>query len=167
MSKFDEMCSAYTNARNEWQKYRDLCFQYLGILAGGFIAYCGIPESYVSFVPLNEEPVENRVYSLPGATHFDDDGFWSLGLLITLFEKPNVFPHRTVLIPLFLKEEGRKVLVRIGRDGNLTEIQIDNESERNRLYDRIVDTVKRYFANGLQRAIEKPGALKVGFGPSR
>jgi|SRR5947209_3228308 len=167
MSKFDEMCSVYTNARNEWQTYRDLCFQYLGILSRGFIAYCGIPESYISFVPLNNDPVEGRQYSLPGAIDFDDDGFWSLGLRITLFEKPNVFPHRMILVPLFLKDEGHKVLVRIGRDGDPTEIDIGNESERNRLYDRIVDTVKRYFSNGLQRAIEKPGALKVGFGPSR
>lgn len=164
MSKFEEMCGAYAESRKHWFSYRDRCSDAMRRLVGGFIKYCEIPEDQVKFVPVNGEDREGKTFSLLGAMHVEDKGFWQMGIQITLFEKPNQFPHQPILIVLGVKDLDGKLRVMVGKDGEAHSINLDDEMQVVGLYDQLVLRVKKFFGESLQEFLEKSAPLKtIGF----
>lgn len=163
MSKFDEMCSAYVSARNKGIAYRDRSFENLGRLVQGLVSYCEIPESHFCYLPLKETPVEGRQYGLAGAIHFDDDGYWHLGLQLLLRDNESQFSQSRILVVLCLCEQDEKVMVKIGANGKERELDMNDESQCVVFYNDVVEIVKRWFSQ-LRESMEKSGTLRtIGF----
>lgn len=164
MNGFEEMCAAYARSRVTYFGYREKCFNYMGSLVSEFIRHCGIPEEQIRFVPDNEEPKENTLYSLPGAMHLDEDTFWHVGLRITLYEKPNVFPHQPVLLVICVKEMDGKLLVKVGAKAEAKEVDLTDKNQRETLFRQMIGTVINFFEGSLQEFLEKEAPLKtIGF----
>lgn len=164
MSKFDEMCAAYVESRKNWFSYRDKCSDAMRRLAAGFIKYCEIPEDQVRLVPVTGEDRQGKTFSLLGAMNVEDQGFWQLGMQITLFEKPNQYPHQPILIVLGVKDHDGKLQVMVGKDGEVQLLNIDDKEQLANFYDKLVILVKKFFRDGLQEFLEKSAPLKtIGF----
>jgi hypothetical protein len=164
MSKFEDMCAAYADSRNKFFSYRKRCQSHMSALVSGFIEYCKIPPDQVLFLPCDHEPKENSRYSLPGAMHLDEDTYWYLGVQITLYEKPNIFPHQPILLILCVKDINGDLFVKIGRDSQTQQLNLSDESERSSFYDQLVGIITRYFKEGLQQFLETEAKLKrIGF----
>jgi hypothetical protein len=150
MSKFEEMCKAFTDARNTWTAYRDRCFQHISTLSTGFVKYCEIPQGRFAFVP-DKDSEADKQYSPHDAIQFDSDGYWHLGWRIGLFESPNSFPQRQVVVRFALKEsESGKVMVKRGWEQEAHELDLNNESQCREFYDSITDRIKEYYGRNPQ-----------------
>ncbi len=166
MTKFEEMCAAYTESRNAWMDYRNRSMQNLASLAQGFIQYCAIPSDNVAYRPPSKmnDPGTSQ-YSAMGAVEFSQDRYWEIGISTTLYESKDKFPEQPILIVLGLKEEGGQVIVRIGHhDGPTQQVDLQMAGQREGFYDAIIETVKKYFAKPDQMysdATSKP--KRIGF----
>jgi len=156
MSKFTEMGDAVASARKKWSDFRDRCWKDLDSIIKGFVEYCEIPREQVSFSPLDTDPEEGVQYAFAGAVHYAEDGYWHLGLVITLI------PFQPLLIELCVNDRDGKVAVKAGRDGKPRTINLQNPTERAAFYDEIVEDVKRYFTEEPDFN-DAPSMRKIGF----
>lgn len=163
MSKFDEMCKAFSDARNGWTEYRDRSLQYVSILSTGFIKHCGIPQGHFAFVPAkNAEP--GRQYSPLEAIQFDSDGYWHVGWRITLCEAPNIFPHQSVHVTFAFRESGSStVAIKRGWEQQTQELDLNDEAQRLVFFDGIVQRIKDYFGRNPQGIDTDARADRIGF----
>lgn len=114
MTKFEEMCKAFSDNRSAWIQYRDRCVAYMGALIKGFAVYCEPPQGNLGLLPQGGKGLEDKTYALPGAMYFDSDGYWRADVCITVFEAMNVFPHHPLRFGLCLREVDGKILVKRG-----------------------------------------------------
>jgi hypothetical protein len=156
VSKFKEMYECVLLARKKWSSYRESCWKNLGSLVNGFAAYCEIPKEQVGFLPLDKEPKEDTIYGLAGAVHLAEDGYWHLGLVITLD------PYQRVLIRICLREQDGVVMVKAGDVIKPRQLDLTNENQLKAFYDEIVDSVKRRFTEEPDFD-DKPSLKKIGF----
>lgn len=164
MTKFEELCQAYTNSRKYYFDYRDSCYQFTGGLMGKISSRLGIPMEQLEFIPLKEEPKPNTKYSISGAMHLDDDTYWHIGIRITLYEKPNILPHQPVLVRILIKKKDNIFTVRLGPAGEVFPIRQEVEEEYNTFIDAMFSLIKNGFETGLQRFLEKREIVKkIGF----
>ncbi len=165
MSKFEEMCESVAACNRRWIEHRGRCYQNLNRLVAGFKKYCEIPEANICFLPLDKEPKKNTQYNIVGATHFNDnDGYWHLGLCMTLTKNPNVFPKQRVLVAICITEHDGKVMVKRGPEDKPRQLDLDNQSQYSEFYESIVERVKEFFAGGPQEFTDTSASLKrIGF----
>jgi hypothetical protein len=163
MSKFDEMCKAFADARNGWIQYRDRCWQHISTLSTGFVKYCDIPKGHFAFVPAKGAEPEKE-YTPLDAIQFDSDAYWHLGWRITLCESPNTFPYQSVVVRLALRESGAgRVMVKRAWEQEAHEIDLKNESECQTFYDSVIQRIKEYFARNPQDIGINSRSSKIGF----
>ena len=105
MSKFEELCQSYSDARNKYIRFRDECFDFAAQLIKGFVDYYEIPSEQVKIVPTHEEVKPNTVYSIRGAMNLDDDTYWHLGLILNFYVRPGVSTEQPFLHIFKIKEE--------------------------------------------------------------
>jgi hypothetical protein len=163
MSKFEEMCKTFADARDTWIGYKDRCWQYITTLSTGFVKYCDIPQGHFAFVPVrNAEP--EKKYTPPDAIQFESDGYFHVGWRITLCESPNTFPHQSVLVALALREsEQGKVMIKRGWEQEAQEIDLKNESQRQAFYNGVVQRIKEYFGRNPEDMGSDSRSSKIGF----
>jgi hypothetical protein len=165
MSKFEEMCAAFGKARRDGTEYQHRCFQNLSFLVQGFSKYCEIPPESIQVVPVDQDAKKDTFYAIPGAAHFDpNDGFWHVGLVITLAERPNTFPRLRALTKVSVRERDGKVVVKRGGDDRPRELNLGDQQQCNEFYDDIVEHVKEALGKRLQDVAVKPSdAQTLGF----
>lgn len=163
MSKFDEMCKAFGDARNTWIEYKDRCWQYITTLSTGFVKYCDIPQGHFAFVPAKGAEREKK-YTPSDAIQFESDGYWHLGWRIELCESPNTFPYQPVVVTLALRvSESGKVMVKRGWEKEDREIDLGNENQCQAFYDGVVERIKEHFGRNPQDLGGDSRSGKIGF----
>ncbi len=163
MNKFQEMCNSFTKSCNNFFSYRDECMGFLTNLINGFIEYCEIPKEQIKCIPLNQELKENWQYTVLGSMHLDDDTYWHIGLILTLYRAPNTFPHQPVKMIFKVKKNQDCFLLRFGEVEDVFEIR-NPEGDLPKYYDFVVRSIKSHFEEGLQRFLENSATIKkIGF----
>lgn len=163
MSKFDEMCKTFADARNGWSEYRDRSWQHVTTLSTGFVKCCEIPQGHFAFVPAKNAE-SGRHYTPLDAIQFEADGYWHVGWRITLCEAPNVFPHQSVLVTLAFRESGSgKVAIKRGWEQQTQELDLNDEAQRLMFYDGIVQRIREYFGRNPQEIGTDACSGKIGF----
>jgi hypothetical protein len=119
MSKFQELCNSYAEDQEAWRAYETECLGVLLAVVEQIRTDWGFPKDYVSFMPTDKEPEPNRNYGPAGACHFDADGFFCLGVAITLEMAPNVSPKKKLLIPICVRKADGSYLLRAGKQGEV------------------------------------------------
>src|ERR1700688_865044 len=98
MSRFDELCKTFADARNNWSAYRDACQSFAGRLLGGFLKYLDAPREAYIWARMSAEGIPQPAPFFE-AIRFEPDGYWHARGLLTVYEAPNVYPYQ----PLFLE----------------------------------------------------------------
>jgi len=143
MTKYEEMRNAVMGRRRTWIDMQERCFGYLGFFAGGLIRYIGAPNDRIEWLKKAEEEVRyspaegGSRYTLPGAIQFcEEDGYWHLGLAITLSES-GVFPQLWYGFVIMLKEDGKEVLIKTGLEKKEWRILPDRIGNCDEVFERI------------------------------
>lgn len=163
MSKFEEMCSTFAKARQDWIEYRDRCVPIYAKFVQGFVKYCEIPPDLISF--LNPTDTEKKIEPepLPLAMQFrQEDNYWTVGLRITLYEGPNVLPYQNIWTEIWVREKDGKTIFKLSEKGKPHEIDLTKEDQCRPLYDEIVQRVNNFFSESMKRAMQKEDA-SIGF----
>lgn len=164
MTKFEEMCKAFSDGRNSWIKHRDRCIGHLGQLIKGFAAYCDLPQGNLGLLPQGSKKLEDRTYALPAAMYFDSDGYWRVDVCLTIFEAPNVFPQQTLRFGLCLREVDGKIFAKHAWDAKAKEIRLGDKRQCDEFYAGIVERIKDVFARTPQDlATESKDRSSIGF----
>ncbi len=164
MSKFKELCKAYETARINFFDYRRDCHTFASKLIDGLIDFLQCPKEQIKFIPLKKDYESDFTYTLMGAMHLNDDTFWHLGVGITLYKEPNIFPHETVLISFLIKEKSDSFTVKLGDSGKEFEILKDKPEDFNEIYEFIFNQIKETYEKGLKRFLEqKETSREIGF----
>ena len=164
MSKFDEMCEAYSTYRREYFEYEDECFKFANKLIVGMVNYFGIPKEQLKLVPALEEPKPNTGYYLKGAMQ-RDDAYWHVGVEVILYARPNLRPFYPLLIHLRIRKDDGKFIVKIFKEDPGHRIDMNSDSELEEFYDFVLQAVKDDFRDELQqlqeqRPVRRP---RIGF----
>jgi hypothetical protein len=146
MTKFEEMCKAFSDNRNAWIQYRDRCVGYIAALIKGFAVYCDLPQGNLVFLPQGAKGLDDKTYALPSAMYFDSDGYWRADVCITVFEAANVFPHHPVRFGLSLREADGKILVKRGWDPKAREINLSDKGQCDDFYAGIAERIMEVFS---------------------
>jgi len=164
MSKFEELCKSYATARENYFNYRNACWDFASHLVSGMIDYFQCPKEQVKFIPLKGDEKPGSVYTLMGAMHLDDDTFWHLGVGLTLYIAPNVFPHETILLPLLIKKVTDYFIVKLDGHQKEFKIHIDKTDEFDTFYEFVFQQIQETYEKGLQRFLDQNEATrKIGF----
>jgi hypothetical protein len=161
MSKFDELCKAYTKSRNDYFVYQDESFKFALKLANEFIDYFGIPKEQIKYIPANKEPVEDTNYTIWGSIHLDNDTFWHLGILLTLYEKPNIYPNQPIKIVIKFKKDNSVFIVKIKNSEQEFKINPLIKTDYYVFYDHIYDGIKIMFNDQLQQFLKESSSIKT------
>ncbi len=141
MTKHDEIAEAARSGINKWTEWQMRCFKHMNQFVNGFIKYCQIPTGMFRLVPLDEQPKEGTQYSVIGASHLGEDGYWHAGLRIT------TAPPKMVLIEVGLTERAGKVLVKLGADDKPRQIDLNDQKQCQAVYDEIVEDIKHFYTD--------------------
>lgn len=140
MTKYDEMAEAARSAISKWTEWEMRCFRHMAQFVTGFVNYCQIPAGMFSLLPLDKEPKQGTLYSVVGASHLGEDGYWHIGLCIT------TAPLKVILIQLGLTEHADKITVKLGVEGKPCQVDLNDEKQCHAIYEEIVQDVKKYYS---------------------
>jgi hypothetical protein len=160
MSKFEEMCAAFTKSQKAEDAYKQRCLHNLGRLFQGFSVYCDFPNGTLKVVPLDKEIDEKMNYFIPGAAHETEDGFWHVGLWITISETP--MRWATLVIDLSVAEVDGKVVVKIAEKDSPRPIDLGDTHQCNEFYERLVKMISNVLV-GRPRSGKPSDANPIGF----
>jgi hypothetical protein len=141
MNKFDEICEAYKNSRHEFFDYEGECRKFVVQIVQGLIKYLRCPKEQIKYYPINEEPEKNTEYHIGGAMEFNDnDRFWHIGLGITIYEAPRVYPQETIRAELLIKKVDDQYHVKFGKRGKLFKLPEDDiDNFYNHIYESLLN----------------------------
>lgn len=164
MSKFEELCRAFGDARNGWFEYRDRCQNFGARLVSGFLKYLevpdpaqvqaafpketskslNLPQSLVEWAKLGADgrPVPAAVFD---AIRLEEDGFWHARFLMTVYERPNVFPYQPLLLEFGFKPSGPDFRVRLSQDGREIVISEAKQETVDAFNDALFSQIQEYF----------------------
>ncbi|MCP5100110.1 MAG: hypothetical protein GY943_31540 [Chloroflexi bacterium] len=156
MSKFEDICVAYTNSRKEFRDYEETCRNFARDLVYGMIDYFEWPQDQeITYIPLGEEISPNdRFYALAGAMRMDDQAFWHFGVELTVKETggSNAMPF---LMSFFIKKTGPHFIVKLGPNGREIKIHEARQKELQPFYDAVFHQIIEFFAKHYLDAITK------------
>ena len=159
MSKFDEICLAYREARKEFRLYEETCRDFARELVYGMVEYFEWPQSQeITYIPLGEEiNANNRFYALGGAMRMDDESFWYFGVELTAHEPGGSYPV-TFLLSFFIKKTGPHFVVKMGPKGREIKIHEDRQGELAPFFDAVQQQIMQFFRKNYVHAITKQEA---------
>lgn len=103
MSLFDAACKKYAEGRDAYIAFRDKSYEALHFVSLALGEIAEVPPQSVSYVKLESwdgPPVEAKRGTSPMAMiqHDETENIFYIGIVLTVFEAPNVFPHQPLLI---------------------------------------------------------------------
>ena len=162
MTPYEQLCQALRSANTDYSAYREQSFNFGLKFAAGLKAFLRAPEGSLRFVPLDKNDDDKTGYTVMGAMHIGDDGFWHLGTILHL--EASGYPGHEIKLHIRFKRQGEvfKVVPFIDHDEFL--VQPDQEDSFRPVFVCIVQAIDNYLRGGLTRQLEKSGPMRsIGF----
>lgn len=156
MSKFDEICRAYSKARRAFREYEETCREFARDLVYGMIDYFEWPtDQEITYIPLGEEfNLNDRFYALAGVMRMDDESFWHFGVELTVHDLGGSHPV-PFLMSFFIKKVGPHFIVKLGPKGKEIRIHEDRRGELMPFYDAVFMQIVEFFSKKYQDAVTR------------
>ncbi|MEM7117450.1 MAG: hypothetical protein AAF614_33770, partial [Chloroflexota bacterium] len=154
MSKFEEICQAYSQARRTFNEYEETCREFARDLVYGMIDYFEWPQDQeVTYIPLGEElDPNNKFYALAGAMQMDDDSFWHFGVELSVYASGGAY-HKSFVISFFIKKIGQNFIVKLGQNGREIKIPESQKDNLQPFYEAVFLQIKNFFARDYIKAL--------------
>lgn len=148
MSKFEELCQAYANARKQYQESKDACLDFSKIFVEQMSNYFQCP--------INQE---NLTFYEDASLHFQ--------ISITLYENPqtpDTSEYETVVLSLSVEKVIDNYIVTVypwGQDFKLFWNEFNKFEE---VYDYLFERINNSYSNGLHLLPEEENKIRnIGF----
>ena len=165
MGKFAEMCSAFNQARNEFDNFKADTTEAAQHLWRNMMTYFEAPQERVMLYRIGQQggfevanpPIEDIMV-------LSEDGFWNFGLGITLYCDPSTFPRDTVLLHLRIRR-GLDGMIQVMLAGTqqMFSIAPDKTEEFQLFYDHVYTTIIESYRTGLERLVKEDTVNRIGF----
>lgn len=151
MTKFEELCESFANARKRYFNYENECMDFGIKMVDGLKEYLQCPPEQVNYYPPDKESDPNISYNIHGATILGEDGFWHVGIGIGLYEAPNVRPQENVRSVLLIRKDNSHFVVKYGRESTEKfKICEDDKEDLEKFYDHVFEEVKELYDKQLE-----------------
>jgi hypothetical protein len=154
MSKFEELCSAYSEVKREYNTYHHECMAFVGMLVDGLREYLDAPEGDVTLYAKSGSYMGRKVDGPAAAMHLDDDTFWHFGVAIDLYEETNQMPMHCVGFDMRLKKVGHKFMLHV-EGGPPFELSKENPDRLVPVYDFMFQFIKARYENSFSEFLLK------------
>lgn len=148
VSKYDEMCDAAAKARSLREDSRNRSLGYLCRIVNGLIKHCEIPEEQIAYSRWDgkgntyQRAEDGMRYTVPGAAVLDEeDGYWRLGIRITLTPAGAWLRHIVFAVLCVSEQEGMPV-IKISPTGRPSRLNVDDPNQCGKFFDSIVENIK-------------------------
>ncbi len=169
MPGYQDLRKAFASGRQKYADYHTECIHLGGGLVTALRAYLGCPPEALTLRPLNLEPEDGAHYTVPGSMHLDDDTYWHLGVVLTVYEAPDIFPQEDVQLRFRFKKFPGYYEVRLAEFPDEFRIMDPRAPEQFKpLFELLAQTLIDKYENGLQQflfggARTASGVNVVGF----
>jgi hypothetical protein len=99
MSQYEELWKAFIEGEKRFSRYRDEAWDFAEKFAGGLLDFLGCQQHNMRVVPLGDEQDLEKTYTIAGALNYDDNGYWSMGILLTVRNPESDRPGTITLVP--------------------------------------------------------------------
>ena len=161
MSKFTDLCDAYNAARRSTLAYHARSCGFGAELIQRFRDYLEIPTGNFRVVPLHEEALEGRQYSIASAMHMHDDGYWHLGGRLTL--DPEGAPKQVIVLRFMFKGAEGGYLVKMSPEGFDHAIRSGDEASFAQFFESVQTAITDYYAGSSERGVDPSTTNTFGF----
>ena len=167
MSKFLELCRAYTHARHIFKDYEAVCKELAAELWYNLAAYYEIPIDRIDYRQLNEYGAFERADSLEAwRMVMLDDASFEFGIGITLYEVPEEFPyaHHTIVLPFLVSVDNEeKGHFTFGNENKKFEVTKGVSTTFRPLLDYVFIALKKEYEEGLTNMKVQNTVRTIGF----
>jgi hypothetical protein len=162
MTPYQKLCHALNQANTDYSAYRQESFSFGLKFAAHFKAFLCAPEGSLRYVPLEKDDDNNTGYTVMGAMHMEEDGFWHLGMILLL--EANGRPGHEIKLHIRFKREGDAFRVGPFIDHDEFVVQPEFEDSFRPVFHCIVKAIDNYFLIGRNGQLEKSGPMRsIGF----
>ena len=159
MSKFEELCAAYSDVKRQYESNRRECMTLVAALWTGLQEYLGAPEGHVSLYARGGAWSGRKVDGPAAAMHLADDTFWHFGLALDLYEETGQMPFHTVGFEMRLKKVGAKFILQV-EQGPQLEIAGDGSERFSAVFEYIYRYVKGRYQDSFNDFVLKGDATR-------
>ena len=151
MTRFEELCESYANARKKFFNYEHECMDFGSKMVAGLAEYLECPPEQVNYYPPDKESDPNVTYNIQGATILGEDGYWHVGIGIGIYEAPNVRPQENVRSTLLIKKNNSHFIVKYGKLSK-EEYRIceDKKEDFKEFYDHVFEEIRNLYDKQLE-----------------
>ncbi len=165
MSRYDEICSAFKQSREDWTAYRERANAITARVLTGFVSYLGAPEDRVKYLP--PEPRDPKaLYGPMIVATMENDGWWVSFVQLTVAAGKNVYRQMGTLFQFRILVEQDSFTVRLGDSKRSHKIADGDDVALQPVYEDAFEAAKRYFTAGVTRFIDeatKKNNATIGF----
>jgi len=165
--KYIELQEAFNNKRDKWNNYQSELVNSFSKIINSFIAYLDIqePNRLIKLTPIDRsKSKDGSNYTVMGAMNFEDNGWASLGLILTLERSKNSYQKTDYIFNFFLKKKDSIWLIKGFRDGPEIELSSDiNEDSLNTFNDHISESFHKSITRGVDEWLMESENHLIGF----
>lgn len=156
MTRYEELCASYADARARADARRARCAALLERLRGRLVAHLEMPADALAFRPVDSEPESAPSETLLGAMSVADDGAWHVGIQIELRDPAKPDTPFLVSFDLTVREDEGRFVVSVSEDDPGRVVQAEDTAALDEvaasLYRRLADWLRENLDQALGAA---------------
>ncbi len=165
MTKFKEMCKAYTTAQHQFRDFQEASINFAEMLWTRMIEYFKVPPTQTTLYEINSQG-GFELANPPFTTfmHLRQDGYWQFGAGITVYEQPDAYPRDTILLYLMVRRNlDGTYNARLGGVDEVFVIHPDRLSDFESYFEHLFQMIMGSYKTGLDRLLQENTTNRIGF----
>ncbi len=165
ISKFKELCSAYSNAQTNFENFRLDCHSIASTLVSEIKNYMEIPEHQFSLYKINQKKEFQVVPpSLVNALLLAPDSYWHFGAGLTVCKAPGSMQEELILIHLMIrKESDGQFFVKYANHDQEFEVFKEKPESFHSFFDFLHEAIMGSYKERLQQFLAEKTERKLGY----
>jgi hypothetical protein len=169
MSRYAELWKTFTDGQERFSSYREEVWGFAGRFAAGLVNYLACPMDQIRFVPLSEGADLEKTYTMAGALNYDDDGYWTMGIQLTIrnpeSDRPGVItlaPQAGFLFRFSVRKEKNRFQLRTP-GGKHVEFDSEGDDDLVAYYEGMMADMKRVLSSDAGPRAKDKAVQRIGF----
>jgi hypothetical protein len=165
MSKFEEICAAYKDSKENFNSYRKESMGFAISLGRKYLQYLGVETNHFRWVPESKQDDKSTNFTIPGAMHLDDDTYWHLGLKLRVYSAKNVMPQQDVFIVfMFKKIADCEYAIKVRAEDTPHIIETDKDTSYTVFFNHLQTLILDIYKDDLTNFLEsEKSSRRIGF----
>lgn len=162
MTKFEELCSIYTEAEQDFSNYRWKCIDLAVELGNKLADYmeCGKEEIQYYLTSNLTQPQGANLPNQPKEAHprdaliLENDTYWHYGMGVNLYQGTNKNPAMTYILDVALKGQKDNFIINFPKQQKQFNINPNKQKDFQNISEFIYNEIKGRFENELEKFLK-------------